>query len=98
MEDTTTVIQDHQILFCHICRQAVRPGDKISSHFRLHRVKGQLLADIVAYYEGMALNDPVTEVLPADGSRPVRELPILDGFSCTQCRFLSRERDNLTRH
>lgn len=99
VSDVVSLIEEHQVLFCRLCRQAVRPGSGIATHFRFtHHIKGRLLADIQAYYKYIHLCDPVQDALPDDRSRPVQELPVLEGLSCTQCRFLTTARDNMTRH
>ncbi|KAK4205950.1 hypothetical protein QBC37DRAFT_462707, partial [Rhypophila decipiens] len=46
----------------------------------------------------MDLEDPFTTTLPADGSDPVQELPLLHGSSCTHCAFKTTSQDNITRH
>ena len=98
IKDIITVVEAHHMLVCKLCQQAVRPGDSVQQHFRTHKIKGQLLSDIAAYYGGQDFNDPIYGAQPADGSLPVAELPIFRGFCCMQCRFLTRDSDNMTRH
>ncbi len=90
---------EHQILLCRLCATAVRPGTGIETHFRQqHLLKGQPLQDILRYFGDMELVDPTTAALPADRSAPIQSLPVLEGLSCTACRFLTTASDNLTRH
>lgn len=95
--DLFTIIPEHQMLLCRMCGNAVRPSG-IESHFRSHKISGQELRDVIDYTGAMELNDPLTVELLANGSTPVEGERVLFGFSCTQCRFFTIARDNITRH
>src|SRR5687767_12071963 len=91
--------EQYQILICRLCRAAIRSGGSVESHFRqIHQLKGQVLQDIKNYFSDLETQDPLQTELLADGSAIVDSLAVLDGYSCTQCRFLTTARDNITRH
>ncbi|CAI6091000.1 unnamed protein product [Clonostachys chloroleuca] len=100
MQDWVTLNEEHRVLICNKCKAAVRPGNKIESHFRHeHNMKGQQLAEILSYFEHQPLQDPVTATLPADGSRPIPGLIVYrQGLSCSVCRFLTTSHDVMTKH
>jgi superfamily II DNA or RNA helicase len=98
IDDLVALIDEYDMLVCRLCNSAVRPSDGIERHFRAHKVKGQVLADIKNYFASMELNDPLVAELPVDGSKPIDVLRVLHGYSCTQCRFLTTARDNIRRH
>ena len=81
MSDVVSVIEEYQVLFCRLYRQAVMPGKGVINHFRSHQVKRQLFIDIRAYHEDMPYVDPVNDALLADRSRPVAELPVFEGLA-----------------
>jgi len=93
------VITQYNILLCRLCPAGVRPGEGIERHLRdEHQVKGRILREIIYQYSDAALNDPVTGTLPEDGSPAIPQLPVLGGFSCDDCRFFTKARDNVVRH
>lgn len=99
MDEYATLIDEHQLLLCKICRHAVNPGASVESHFRhMHQVKGQLLRDITDYADVDSLNDPATVELPADWSEPIPILDVYSGFSCNACRYVTQSRKNVTHH
>lgn len=99
MDKIVMINEEHNMLICRLCDNAVRPDNNgIEGHFRTHQVKGQMLKDIVNYHGTMQFNDPLTVALPPDGTRPVEKLRLLHGFSCAKCRFLTTSRDHATRH
>ncbi|KAK2471143.1 hypothetical protein H9L39_17374 [Fusarium oxysporum f. sp. albedinis] len=42
--------------------------------------------------------DPENDPVPADGSTATQSLTVLNGYSCTPCRYLTIARDNIVRH
>ncbi|KAF3761218.1 hypothetical protein M406DRAFT_75957 [Cryphonectria parasitica EP155] len=98
MEKTVELNEEYQILLCRLCNNAVRPGNSIEGHFRAHKIKGQLLRDIVDYYSTMKLQNPLTTDIPAERSKPVQGLLLLHSFRCIQCCFLTIARDNMMQH
>ncbi|KAH8662637.1 hypothetical protein BGZ61DRAFT_462911 [Ilyonectria robusta] len=99
MDEYATLIDEHQLLLCKICRHAVNPGDSVKTHFsRTHQVKGQLLKDITNYIDVDSLNNPATVELPADWSEPIPILDVYSGFSCNACRYVTQSRKNITHH
>ncbi|KAH7009472.1 uncharacterized protein B0I36DRAFT_402027 [Microdochium trichocladiopsis] len=83
--------QEHRVLLCVSCRVGLRPDDGIRLHFlRKHRLKGEALRQIRDYsYAVEPITSPYTVPVPADGSPHIEQLPVLDGFSCSDCRFLT---------
>ncbi|KAH6661461.1 hypothetical protein F5X68DRAFT_178705 [Plectosphaerella plurivora] len=99
VDDITEVNEAYRVLLCKLCRYAVRPGGRIERHFRdKHTVKGNLLKEVVFRFGDAALEDPGTVRLPADGSAAVEGIPVLNGFRCTRCRYLSQSRNNVIYH
>ncbi len=98
VEECVDLATEHKMLVCRLCNSGVRPGDGIERHFRSHKVKGQLLADIKHSFGAMELSDPACGRLPADGSAPVESMPVLRGYSCRQCRFLTTSRKGVQQH
>ncbi|KAL6405863.1 hypothetical protein AUP68_11003 [Ilyonectria robusta] len=99
MEDYVQLNEEYKILMCRHCCISIRPGISIERHFRQeYQLKGPVLREIIDYFQSMELNDPVHATLPEDGSAPVALLKVRHGFSCTQCRYLTVARDNITRH
>jgi hypothetical protein len=99
IESIIYINEEYQILICKLCRTAVRPGTKIERHCRdMHQIKGDQLRDIIFRFASASFEDPNKTVLPTDGSSPVAGIPIIHGFSCTQCRCLSQSRNNITHH
>ena len=98
IEECVHLVEEHRMLVCRLCCRGIRPGRKIEGHFREHKVKGRLLADIRDYFETMELEDPVDSRLPEDGLAPVALLPKQHGYSCRHCRFLTISRDSIQQH
>lgn len=98
MEKLVELNEEHRLLICQLCSNAIRPGKSIEGHFRAHRIKGSLLRDIVHYCSIMDLQDPLTIAVPTSRSKAVQSLPLLSGFRCTQCHFMTIAKDNTTRH
>lgn len=99
MDDVAQLNEEHRMLVCRDCRAAVRPGAGIESHFQHeHQLTGQTLKDIKDYFGVMDLADPKLVQLPDDGSAAIKLLDVLYGYSCTECRYLTTARDNITRH
>ena len=57
MDEIVTLIPHHRVLLCQICSSGVAQ-DSIDTHFRDHQVKGEVLANIKAYYGADDLRDP----------------------------------------
>ncbi|KAH6661466.1 hypothetical protein F5X68DRAFT_145630, partial [Plectosphaerella plurivora] len=88
----------YYLLYCRLCRTAVRPGRGIERYFRDgHGLKGSILKEILLLYVDSDLADPTTAILPVDGSR-LPEFPVLKGFSCNDCRFFTRVYNNVVRY
>ncbi len=100
MENTVRFNAQHRILLCMHCRLAIRPKKAISFHFRnVHKMRGALLKEIVECWSNdERLDDPHTAPLPADGGRPIEGLAVLQGYSCSSCRFLSINRVRMVVH
>ncbi|KAF7532207.1 hypothetical protein G7Z17_g13664 [Cylindrodendrum hubeiense] len=99
MEDHVQLNEEYGMLICQHCCHAIRPGQSIARHFRReHQLKGPDLREIIDYFEGMGLSDPVYATLPEDGSAPIVPLKIHHGFSCVECRYLTIAGDNITKH
>ncbi|KAH7010651.1 uncharacterized protein B0I36DRAFT_257344 [Microdochium trichocladiopsis] len=92
--------QEHRVLLCVSCRVGIRPDDGIRLHFwRTHRVKGEALRQIVDYsYAAEPIANPHTVPLPTDGSPQIEQLLAIDGFSCSDCRFLTTSRKLIRVH
>jgi RNase P subunit RPR2 len=66
MEDCIHLNEKYQMLFCRLCKSAIRPGASIELHFRqVHQLKGKVLKDIKDCYGVMELADPKPSALPA---------------------------------
>lgn len=97
--DYLSLDEEHKVLICLLCRAGVKPGKGVEAHFRsAHQLTGDRLKQIVLYSSRVEVSDPDKVQLPADGSRPITELLIRRGFSCTRCRYLTTARDNITAH
>ncbi|KAH7014622.1 uncharacterized protein B0I36DRAFT_398483 [Microdochium trichocladiopsis] len=92
--------QEHRVLLCVSCRVGIRPDDGIRLHFwRTHRLKGDALGYIIDYsYAASPIANPYTVPVPADGSLSIDQLPVLNGFSCLECRFLTTSRKLIRVH
>lgn len=88
------------VLLCLLCQAGMKPGKSTISHFRnQHKLKGQELQQVVSFAASIPhVSDPATVELPQDGSIAVDELPKLKGYSCTSCRYLTINRDNVVAH
>ena len=93
-----TLNAEFYVLICHhaSCQQALSPG-AISSHLRdKHLVKIELRRQIDEYlkqwqwpYDFQSVPLP----LPGLASQPI--LPVLDGFHCQDCDYMTRNRSNI---
>lgn len=99
MEDFIQVNLEFNVLVCKPCKSAIQTGATIESHYRrAHQLKGEVLRQIIDTYEGQPLRDVQHINLPRDGHRPIAELPVMHGFSCSQCRYLTISRENIHKH
>ncbi|KAH7010833.1 uncharacterized protein B0I36DRAFT_216334, partial [Microdochium trichocladiopsis] len=91
---------EHRVLICMSCRVRIRPGDGVQLHFwRIHRLKGEVMRQILDYsYTAEPIANPQAVPVPADGSPYVEQLPIVDGLSCSDCRFLTTSRKLIRVH
>ncbi|KAH7016119.1 uncharacterized protein B0I36DRAFT_213659, partial [Microdochium trichocladiopsis] len=92
--------QEHRVLLCVSCRVGIRPDDGIRLHFwRTHRLKGEALGHIIDYsHAAEPIANPYTVPVPDDGSPSIDQLPVLNGFSCSECRFLTTSRKLIRVH
>ncbi|KAH7012427.1 uncharacterized protein B0I36DRAFT_217295, partial [Microdochium trichocladiopsis] len=92
--------QEHRMLLYASCRIGIRPDDGIRLHFwRTHRLKGEAIHQIVDYsYAAEPIAKPHTVPVPADGSPYIEQLPVVDGFRCSDCRFLTTSRKLIRVH
>ncbi|EXL40286.1 hypothetical protein FOCG_17174 [Fusarium oxysporum f. sp. radicis-lycopersici 26381] len=100
------------VLLCLICEAAIKPeADKVEHHYRnCHKTVGEQLQAVIAFAASFSpsgcrprtLQDPADEniQLPPDGSAPIPGLRTYKGFSCRSgsCRFLTRNKSNLSTH
>jgi len=88
------------VLLCLLCRAGIKPGAGVTLHFhKQHKLKGNDLQQVQAFVASILfISDPATVELPQDGSVAIDELPRLEGYSCTSCRFLTINRDNAVAH
>ncbi|KJZ70468.1 hypothetical protein HIM_10140 [Hirsutella minnesotensis 3608] len=98
VDELSHVVEEHRMLICRVCDSGVRPGGGIERHFRGHEVKGQLLADLTNYYGPMELDNLETGHQPSDGSAPITGLPVLRGYCCSACRFLTTSEKSAQQH
>jgi hypothetical protein len=80
---------------------AIGPSKKaVESHFRnQHRIVGTQLQDALAFADSIPqLNDPITINLPHDYSFAIQGIAIYTGYSCTSCRYLTRNNKNIIIH
>ncbi|KAK5996336.1 hypothetical protein PT974_03092 [Cladobotryum mycophilum] len=90
------------LLLCLICQAAIRPAaSAVASHFRKqHKLTGDSLQRVTAFNDSRraSLKDPRTVELPSDHSLPLSDLPVLGGYSCTECRHLTINKKNMFTH
>lgn len=92
------------LLICLQCRAAIQPSSKtITSHFRKqHKLTGSALKSVIDSYFSLGadvtINDPQSAELPSDYSPSISCLPVLQGYSCKGCRFLTINRKNASTH
>ncbi|KAK5988588.1 hypothetical protein PT974_10072 [Cladobotryum mycophilum] len=90
------------LLLCKICRAAIRPtAPAVNSHFRKqHKLAGKVLQGITtfAHSHRATLNDPHTVKLPSNHSPPISDLPVLEGYSCTECPYLTTNKNLIFTH
>ena len=99
LENIACILHEHNLLICLICRAAVRPGKAITPHFRkAHEMKGETLRRVLAFCKDWSFNDPVSVVLPRDGTSSIPELPTLFGYSCKECRYKTTSRIKMLCH
>ncbi|KAH7021617.1 uncharacterized protein B0I36DRAFT_367985 [Microdochium trichocladiopsis] len=81
-------------------RAGIRPDNGIRLHFRrTHSLKGEVLRQIIDYsYAVGPISNPHTVPVPADDSPHIEQLPVLDGFRCSDCRFLTTSRKLIRVH
>ncbi|KAH7007942.1 uncharacterized protein B0I36DRAFT_404387, partial [Microdochium trichocladiopsis] len=91
---------EHRVVICMSCKVGIRPGDGVQLHFwRIHRLKGEVMRQILDYsYTAEPIANPQAVPVPADGSPFVQQLPIVDGLSCSDCRFLTTSRKLIRVH
>ncbi len=90
---------EHRVLLCLPCCAGI-PPDNVASHFRkVHHTKSEELQRILEYSWGFpSAENPHTIALPAEGSTPVEQLSLLDGFRCGDCPYLTISRKKLQIH
>ncbi|KAH7025301.1 uncharacterized protein B0I36DRAFT_333010, partial [Microdochium trichocladiopsis] len=87
------------VTICLLCRLGIKPGNGTVVHFRgRHSMKGDELQDIRRICFQPTLVDPFSIPVPDDNTLPLDYLPILRGFSCTGCRFLTISNKNIRKH
>ncbi|KAH7012437.1 uncharacterized protein B0I36DRAFT_278595, partial [Microdochium trichocladiopsis] len=92
--------EERRVLVCRDCRSGLRPGSGIETHLRqVHRRKGSILRRAIeCSWLAEPLSDPRSVELPGDGQPAVPCLPILAGYSCVRCRFLTINRKVIQAH
>ncbi len=92
---------DFHVLICRSvgCEQALSPGT-ISRHLRdKHHVSVYLRKQLEQYIQQWQWPyDHQSIPLPVNGLAPQPILPILDGFQCYDCSFLSSSRNHMRKH
>jgi hypothetical protein len=58
----------------------------------------EFVQDIISQDTQFSSYDSTNIQLPADGSIPQPVVPVVDGFSCRECRFLTISRDMIRKH
>ena len=101
-----TINVDFGVLLClsPSCKRAVS-SIGIDGHMRnIHHYKPAIRKQINGFVQDLISQDTrfqcnyTTVQLPADGSIPQLVVPVVGGFSCQECRFLTTNRDNIRKH
>jgi hypothetical protein len=92
---------DYKVLVCYSasCRQAISPG-AVSRHLRdKHQAKRELQKLAEEYIvQWQWPYDYQSVPLPPARSAPQLVLPIIDGYQCQECGFLTRNRKAIREH
>jgi hypothetical protein len=87
-----------------LCKRAVSAAGLVEHIRKTHHERPAIRKQLGEYVQDVLEQSPQfrsdysTVQLPADGSIPQPVVPVLDGFSCRECRFLTTNRDNIRKH
>ena len=93
-------LKQYKVVVCLVCQTGVRPGKGCETHWRnQHQMHGQSLQAILDYISTVSCCDPHRVELPSHRSRAIPELGTpLDGFSCSDCTFLTLNKKRWQSH
>ena len=94
------------VLLClsPLCRHAQTMNGIVEHMRKIHHEKPEIQKQLSEFVQDIISQDAqfqcnyTTVRLPADGLMPQPVVPIVDGFSCCECRFLTTNRDNIRKH
>ena len=100
LNEVIRLYEPYNVLLYLLYQAGIKPGKSTISHFRnQHKLKGQELQQVGSFAASIPhVSDPATVELPQDGSIAIDGLPKLKGYSCTSCRYLTVNRDNVVAH
>ena len=88
-----------------ICRHAQTTSNVVEHIRKTHHEKPAIRKQLKDFLQELTSQDAqfrtcnyTTVHLPADGSSPQLVVPVVDGFSCYQCRFLTTNRAVIRQH
>jgi Orsellinic acid/F9775 biosynthesis cluster protein D len=93
-------LSDHQLLYCHVHKQAV-PYNQLDAHLRReHHLDIRLRRPLMVHCATLDVIANPEDILPcADHSPVLPILPLQPGaYSCNHCRYLTTNRDVINRH
>lgn len=102
LQQWVTLNPEFGVLLCAACQHAI-PLHAVSSHlYREHHVNLQVRKEAHEYIEGLLQiwedYDFRCVRLPLPGSAPQPGLPVLAGFQCQDCDYMSTNRKAVREH
>jgi hypothetical protein len=81
------------------CRKAVSAKGFVEHLRKIHKEEPRIRRKVQEYVEGFPYNYDYSNIqLPKDGSAPQPIIPIVDGFRCKECSFVTQSRDAMKKH
>jgi hypothetical protein len=94
MDRVLRYLPKYKVILCSICRYCIK-GDGIDLHLqRVHKdvhfkTRKEWRQQIKEDVDGQEVVEPAAVEIPIHASTPIQELPIMDGFQCLSCDFIS---------
>ncbi|KJK87120.1 hypothetical protein H633G_09028 [Metarhizium anisopliae BRIP 53284] len=99
VSNTARILPQYKVLVCLLCKAGVSPGASTETHYRgKHNLKGEELKAVIQLSAQWQLLDPRQAPVPGDGSNPIPELPVLPGYKCMKCRYMTVSRKIINTH